>query len=477
MIQLRKKFCFSSFLASKILTMDPEIPMKITDLNEYCLSEIFKNLDFVDVLNVKNAMLAFGDAVDSVVKVKEFKFEIRSFDRRIYTKQIHNIDKFLQKFGDKLQYLNFTILPSPYAKAINYHCQPIITEFCNSGNIRHCLLHGFEFGKEFLEDNRRLFTSLESLNIEFSESQEDYGRSEKIKFLMEMICTTKIKSIFIQTNGHPIKFNVFPYIIMSQLEACHIYQQYGEDIYYDLDTIEYIGQDLSKNSKLEELSLRDYPFDSAYLTHFPNIRELELTVYSDNLNLDPIADLSMLENIGLSFDEYYLETISRIIRKLAQTNKLTKFRCYGNINTPNDYDGDSLAMAVCELTNLKTLILKIPVLLGSHLPQIAEKMPNLSHFFHPIARDIIDIDHHLSTVVDFIRAAKKLSRFIYFCHVVIMDTEKIQQFYESIVNTRREHTSDYVPGRLKLVLSSDEDIKQSDDDSKYVKLTNANKRE
>lgn len=75
--------------------------IKIIDLNFDCLVEIFKYLDFEDLMNLKAAHNAFGEAIDYAVSKGNFRLATSWYDdaKENSEKEMIKIDTFLVQWG------------------------------------------------------------------------------------------------------------------------------------------------------------------------------------------------------------------------------------------------------------------------------------------------------------------------------------------------------------------------------------------
>lgn len=420
--------------------MNPAKEFKLTDLNKWCLSKIFKHLDYEDLLSVKKASSAFDDALDSVISMACFELKTQS-----------TTDELLKHFGHKLHYLNIEIEneTAEQKKTISRHYKTLIERYCSNGNIKNAVFRNLDLSKEFLKDNAKFFSSLEILIVGFDNIDPDALEPSDI-----------------------INFNVFPSIAASQLKKCVIDATQCDPP----KNFDYKNSEMSTNITMKHLDLGIYSFDLIYLSHFPNIEVLELTVFT-RYSLEPIANMDKLKSLLLSFDICDFQNVLSVLQELAKKNSL-KYLALGH--KPNnsigtyaaaDYDKDeySLAITLNKMTGLKKLRLNTVHLLDRQLQQLGHKLKNLRKFDYGPSEAIhkIEVKPILSKFEKFVKVAKNLTNLIIDVKMDGPNPEQSQRFYDSIANIRRSQAADAV---LHLWFPGTTDVVETADQKEYVDL-------
>lgn len=444
--------------------MDENKEIKIIDLNNSCLIEIFKNLNYEDLLSLKKARNSFGAAVDFVVRTSDIQFtikrsEINQDDQ--YVVQFRKIKRFLQEFGNKLKSLRIMI---DYAvenrrSLISYIFQTLIENYCSNGNIEHCTLSNFDFSKEFLDENQIFLRSLVSLKL----MHVDFNNDEML-CLMDFIIGSRIKELVIYSWIYPIEFNILKKIASSRLESVYICV---DDGFKGENREDYENFDIPVNTALKSLKLPLFAFDSAYLKHFPNIEALKYDYHPRPLN--HICDLVKLRELTLNYEYEDFGEISSILERLAERNSLKQLTLYDSSTGAHKFDRADetlLARILCKMTNLEDLKLETSFSFVHHLPQIAQKLRNLKRFCYE-PTDMLEIgpevNHMLATLLEFVRKAKNLV----YLNINCCLKHNFQQFYEDLVTIRRLQEANYV---LYVQTYNYQKIVQSAEQRKFVKI-------
>lgn len=131
-------------------TSDNPNKTTILDLNEDCLTEIVKYMEFNDFCNLSKAHQHFRNSINRVVAQKSLTIEID------YPSEMHNIAKFLIIFGDRLQRMKIQF-PSHYHYKIDEVytsasglMKVLIENLCSKGNIKHLSLANHEYNQTFI---------------------------------------------------------------------------------------------------------------------------------------------------------------------------------------------------------------------------------------------------------------------------------------------------------------------------------------
>lgn len=149
-----------SVCVKKVMAAE-ESDIKITDLNNDCLIQIFNHLDYPDLLNVRKANSAFHDAVESVCRLKKFEFNIKIPD----LEHLKVLQAFLSLYGVAIKKSKIRISLHRDASLDDVN---LVIASCSQANISHCSLNNLHLIREFLAKNSGFLKSLESLTVHFS---------------------------------------------------------------------------------------------------------------------------------------------------------------------------------------------------------------------------------------------------------------------------------------------------------------------
>lgn len=452
----------------------------IFDLNTDCLIEICKILDNENLLNLKIAHKAFGDAIDTVVSTRDIQFIECWNEENIESavKEMKKSAKFLTQFGHKLKRLSIDVRDVTAAfdssrrsieSLISCHYQTLIESFCSNGNVKYCSFSNFDMPAEFLKDNFAFFDSLDYLEIEFN-----YGYKTKIPdfmLLLHFIATTKIKNlrISIEFDYTDIKDNILPIIATSQLESLEIRTLIVQDLDYVDDNIP-----INTTLKILHCSCCLYSFDLRYLSHFPNIESLVLNPSSSSCDQpDFIANLNKLQKLTLVSYFGYAEEYLPVVPNLAIKNSLKFLQlscliyypdCLSDMKMEKEevkQHEDKLASALSKMTNLEELILQMSYSFERYLPQIGRNLYNLKKITYSKNND--KLNYVLSKLLQFVHEARNLTELTLYLDL----KEQSQYFYDNLVRIRRSQAANAV---LCVTFKGSSNVLKSVDHEKYVKI-------
>lgn len=521
----KKEICFLSFFSQKSTIdgnckMSKKSPalikgMKIIDLNKDCLINIFKYLSYTDLYNLNGIHAAFNAAVDHVARTVSFELSITKFDS-IGWKEMKHIDNFVKTFGDRISHLKIRIArdSSVCSKLMHTHLELLIEQYCCNGNVRFCsFIDRFVLTKEFLQRNKKIFKSLQSLRIDY------LMENDNLLWLMDFVVSNEIKK-FQLCGGHlSITTQVLKKIASSKLETC-ILRVLSKDKISDQIS------NLPINRNLKHLNLFGVSFNPAHLIHFPNLETLEFFKYKKH-PLDPILELPQLKKLHLIYQNNRFLEIAPFLMKLAKQNKLESFNldndyydeeederrqehedrqeryndflAYANfISTDDDLrayyedfeydfseydqddDGDDdiddrkatshlMANIICKMPNLNELTLYTICALKEHLPRIGKKLNKLQRL-HVQPFDDRDVNKRKQAVEKLkilIKEAKNLNYFYFECEEV-----DIAKLYADLVKIRKSQKNKKVLLIHFPYYGYDDDkIHTTTNQEKYVKVT------
>lgn len=130
--------------------------LQITDLNDDCLTEIFKYLQLEDLNSLSVTNTRFFNPIKSAVPYIETTLNnLRSNFK-------YNKDFFVN-FGDQVRNLHFQYFqPYPFATIF---FEKILNDFFRGNRVKHCTFTRCALSKGFVLRNAEFFRSLETLNL------------------------------------------------------------------------------------------------------------------------------------------------------------------------------------------------------------------------------------------------------------------------------------------------------------------------
>lgn len=161
---------------SKKVVKKKQIKTKITDLNTECYVEICRNLKWKDLLNLKLSHDAFGDAVDFIVRIREFPLVMMTNVEA----NSPEFEGFLELFGRKIFFLDIyfsvcceSLRGRGRSIDVDNRVESLIVTNCLDGNIRHCDFGELRLSKSFFTKKRSIsfLNSLETLSWSYPTDQ------------------------------------------------------------------------------------------------------------------------------------------------------------------------------------------------------------------------------------------------------------------------------------------------------------------
>lgn len=355
---------------------DPEI--KIIDLNAECLIEIFKYLDYIDLLHLQKTHPAFDSAIEYIVKTRHLPLKI---DIRRKTEDVTSIVEFLQLFGKQMKYLSIQIIDS-LKQLVRYNfthfdaivdilpdLEQAIKNHCSGGNVKFCSLNLFELRREFLASNAKFFNELETLDVVNSINECDFP------WFFDFVLASGVRKIkIIIYSGFSVSYDIFQRIAASQLESCIINFNNCSDFSTD---------NVPVNSTLKHLNLGQFEYDSNILARcFPMIEHLYFEWISLNTEylLDPILNLTQMKHLQFRCSCVEFNQIATFFQTVAQRNHLEtlslKIWSVSDDDTHSNVE-QSLAEILCKMTNLVELTVDTDLILDQYLPVLGRSLRSL----------------------------------------------------------------------------------------------------
>lgn len=419
----------------------PDIPQELTilDLNNDCLDNIFKRLNYPDLLNVLKTHQSFGSAVETVCKTNQYEFLISMGPgEAIALEQIKEIGKFLSLFGNIIKGSTLTVkgeLKSTQNETVLKHVELLIKNVCTGANIVKCHLSCFSLHKQFFYDNLIFFKSLSIFNVlnfprngvaDYGWLLFDFPFSEAQWKDVGFILYNHVPSV-----SSNYTTNLIEKVAASNLEVCNIVLS-GNPVVEDTSV------NVPENLSLKRLHFRGISFHSIYLEKFPNLTDI--AVISDCRflsSLSTVLNLNQLRMLCLQ-DTRLSSEIIFLFSQLAEKNNLE----YLELGIyPKRYLEFSrfkmllfkLVNIICQMTNLKYLhFTGGNALFFSHFPKIGCSLPNLKSFFY-IGSDHAGYElHYYAKILEFVEVARNLT-YLYLAPY----PRQLQKFYKSLVEIRR----------------------------------------
>lgn len=445
-----------------------DLELKLTDLNNDCLINVFNQLDHSDLLNVKKTHPTFSDAVDAVCRTTEFEFTIDMKKDENYLQTIRLIDEFLLVYGNQIQASDMRIIceadKADYELVLN-RLRALIADRCNTSNITHCSLFDYPFTPKILHQNERFFKALESLTF--------CNRTESTNYtwLFDFLPTSNLKEFrAVVANQEPFFYELFAKIAASQLTLCRI---------ISFPQIADVSMNIPINHTLRRLYLHGVSFNPILFEQFPNIKDLSVFFCGDNQNLlAPVGGLNKLQRLNLEGHPAF-PNFNAFLGEVAKKKALEMLTLSILANNQSAEEAAQNAHHMvthfCQMRNLKQLILKTNISFQCHFPQIGHSLIDLHTFVFrqlPVYHDHDhdgdtnntdneDRDQNFLMGLELVKVAKNLSYID-----IRIRREKYQEFYNYLVEIRKSQGNKEI---LSVVLEEPCDFVASVDQMQFVR--------
>lgn len=382
--------------------------LKITDLNEYCLTEIVKLLNSDDLVHLCQVNTRFLPAIDKVVPKKEICCTINNGENG------KPLGFFLKLFGHRIVNLKICGYGTTEKKII----EGFVKKYCANGNVKKCNFRQ-EISKEFIEGNTKFFESLESVDVSCGG--------------MFDILTKPIKLKEIKVMGYDDINPVLSGVLTARAKEI-------ETMKISLGVLSQIHQ-LPKFHAVKFLSLFslwEENNDYNVLASFPNVQHFTAYVGRRFKYLDNILQLKHLKKLRLYFHDKPSERSTALFKHLKTQVTLESLRVSFQYGPSSSRD---LLNNICGMTNLKELYLDLSGIRSKFRPlsnenivlNIAVNLKQLRIFayrhFHPNPKDIADFKR-MSKFVDI---AENLQTLIFYRKDISYDV--FNQFHDELTKS------------------------------------------
>lgn len=394
---------------------------KIFDLNMKCLMEVFNKLNYTDMLSMRRVHSAFKEGIELACSNKEFTFDINTADDDCLT-NLETIQNFLILFGTKIKDAHLKIFFELRARnytTVKKQIVAFIANYCTNVNFTRCTFTNFELNTTFLNENEEFFRRLQTLHA--SAIWMD-------NVLIQYLPKTNLKEFKYAAYNQgqmnpPLHLVLLECIAASKLERCEItiLQLHGCSKFR-----------VPENNTLKYLHFNgDIIIHKKSLEQFRNLESLAINLFHYELGVPEMNwnKLKHLELAGYNID---------FIGELGEMNCLESLTLKNNRYSPyplNDPSADDkLAAILCQMTNLKRLIIKVDIDIELHLPAIGCNLLKLESFEN---RGLHAASQNASKILEFVLLAKNLT----YLNVTVHDYQK---FYSDLVDIRRMAQNDAV---------------------------------
>lgn len=427
---------------------------KITDLNKQCLIEICRHLDKHSLYNLKQTSKSFGEAIDHIVSLNDFKFNICD-NKGAITEDAKIIGGFLYLFGDKIRSLR--IICEKYVWLLNKHVQYMIESYCTKGNIKQLELNMLPLREAFCKRNISFLDKLDYLNLKPPISEYN-DANWLLNFTASLV---NLKEFYFDFHG------------IGDVDACDVFSALASsklEIFdfdkHDLVLPEIDSNSLPMNFTLKKLHMRSI-YNPAILTRFPNIEYLWAFRRMPEYSVEPILTLPALKKLEIICFECNEPKFLEFLNELANKNQLETYRLdlmFSKDYPKNEFE-TALTKILCKMTNLKEVELALPYYCSfyEHLPQIGASLANLEKF--SISQSVAE-EKNLNDLLKFIENLKRLGYFSCF----ISNNIDPLEYCEELINIRKAQKATQV---LSIAgIYDTRDLTLSNEQKKYIKLIN-----
>lgn len=327
--------------------MEEKKELKITDLNDDCLTEIFKLLKPDDLLSSFEAHKRFSRPIENAVSDMCVTLNLTDCEKINKT--------FIETFSDKIRKLN--VVNNADAVDRSSECRELISEYFSDGNLRNLSFDNFELNASFIVKNVNMFKSLNSFKLTFAEMNEcDYEK------LFEAIANVKELEL---SNYWYVGNRRYPDTISHVCSLLHLTKlKIRLPSVRDINTV-------PVNTTVKELSLYlSLPVDMLLISKFPNVDTLHLSVDRKcDYESSEIPKMANLKRISIIFyNEFFTEPY---FLKLADPNTLESLDL--QVKEINNNVGEALY----QMIDLRQLSLKLKKCINLDLLKIATNLQKL----------------------------------------------------------------------------------------------------
>lgn len=368
-----------------------EKELKITDINDDCLSEIFILLNSDDLIQLFGATSRFHNAIKRVLPKKDIKIDGE------HLPNLERLYNFLKLFSGQIKNLNVENLWRPRDLQI---IEEMLSKYCVDGNVSKYACRFGTMSNAFINTNSKFFESLHSLKLvclpKDTRSRLNGFRSQNDlvhKFILKTTTT------LVELHMQGIAFNLRD--LLNILTA------------YEIETLKLI---LVTNTR--QMKMKDVPvFES--VTHlviistdkcdwaFASFRNVVNFAFSNvhcDLQpqlLDRILGFKMLKKLQLQLNSISRNEIESFLAKLPTDLETLHLELIGRSFN------DEMIKNICRITNLTELCIgSCKHSFNTEYLQLAASLPKLRLFqFESRANATLP---EVSIICDFIRLAKNL---------------------------------------------------------------------
>lgn len=308
---------------------EEENKLKIVDLNDDCLTEIAKYLNTQDLMALFEAHRRFHPAVGNVVPHRCIVVD--------ELKDLGKVHKFLEKCGDKIRTMRIVNIEASDMK--------VLLKYLTGGQIESCEF-GYEattvMSEDFIEENSTFFKSLKTLKL--TKINLTGSACEK---LFDVI--TEVRRIDLYWVYFPNETSIFD-VLTKIYSLRHLKTLWL--VFCNLITAGDRNL-LPINTNIEELGLEQISLDFAFLSHFPNLRNLHVKYLNESFDYESLK-FDNLKKLSLCyFDEVSL--VESLLSVSAQSNDLESLKIIAHKKGMFS----DIVQCVLKLTNLKELDIKV----------------------------------------------------------------------------------------------------------------------
>lgn len=285
--------------------------LKITDLNDDCLTQIVNFLPLTDLFQLFKAIKSFWSAIANVLPKQIVKLTPKSYSMKD--------GLFFQTFGCNIKKLKFLRLTQN-------QMDKFINDYCAGGGIAEIvIIDGYRskmtLCEQFIEKNSQFFKPLKSLSLEF----------------------VKIKS-----KGIVAILNKATELTALTIDFCSAITDPPNYLVITKRDI----QKLSVQKMVKKLSLLDITFPIEILQKFPNVEELVLAPKTP-IRLLTMPFLNSLQTLDVHFFKTEDSGMELLISTVAQHSNIHLLQ----IN-PKWLSVRSIVENICTMKSLQILILR-----------------------------------------------------------------------------------------------------------------------
>lgn len=356
-----------------LLQSKSQLPLKLMDLNEYCLLEILKYLNFTDLLVLSDVNERFRGLVSRQLPLITFNFcELLKFTPAPSILSIALLEKIFQQFGHLITKLKLNaehfVTTSPFYIDVNRKLLRLIGKYCANGKLRELSLIKFHIlHDELVHRQRSIFHNLNKLSLNDCTMEN----KECMKMIMNNCWKLKILKLSDFRSINDIQHIPFSNLDTLILKNCG---RYFEMIPYEILRNQMQLKCFRHVKRLSDPMRIPYEF---FIKFMPNVESLSLNWF--NRRYTDLLNLPNLRHLQITVEEQSIYAFNEFCAELAVTNKLETlhvkilqftFGCFipGYRN---------LAKALCRFTNLRKLHLEGMSKVNPFLNYLADNLTNL----------------------------------------------------------------------------------------------------